>query len=37
MKNKVYVFLKSAKTNVFNDSIVVNVAGIKQGIIKSGE
>ena len=37
MKNKVYIFFKSAKVDMFNDAMVVDVDSKKNGIIKAGE
>ena len=37
MKNKVYIFFKSAKVDMFNDAMVVDVDSKKNGIIEAGE
>ena len=37
MEKDVYIFFKSAKTDEFNDTMVVNIDGVKNGVIKAGE
>ena len=37
MKHKIFIFFKSAKSDAFNDSMIVDIDGTKQGIIKRGE
>lgn len=37
MEKDVYIFFKSVKKDEFNYTMVVNIDGVKNGVIKAGE